>query len=260
MTNDSQEMPTKVTRRNTVAMLKQLPSIFDIKDVMTTFGSSRSVAIQYCVRWKSRELIESMGADAINGDQDRQGRLGIYYNTLKPTRSRLKSVLDRVVRGPYMVIGKSALNQGFLTTQIAQVKEIAVPTDPSIRTYPSVKGVQFLLRPLGWFESMRGHSVEGYDDLPTATAEYALVDTLRSRMIYKSSRINKVWHVDPDDISLNDNQAETDVIKRCYEAAYDLNVPIETVKEYLAQVADLEDYIEEVDPDDLEASLAPRSP
>lgn len=224
-------------------MLLALPSVFDLKDMESILGMSRKDAKQACWRWKTSNFITAAGPQA-----------GIYFNEAKPMprSERMVYAMDKAIRMPYLAIGGSAINQGGWTTQIFRIPEVAAPYSRHTQTYPKLDEAIICPRPLSWMKIVWSVSSIGVDGLMTAPPEYALIDCIMARNgLFKRSE--RLWEADPDDISMSGDD-ELEAIRRCYRAAQELGAPTDMVRAYLERVPDFEDFIDDVDPEDLASS------
>jgi len=236
---------SKETNRSSIEMLRSLPAVFGLKDVMTLFDMpSNTDAMKAITRWKAKGWAVPFGP-----------RAGIYFNRyISPDHDDRKTALDKLLRLPFVVIGMNAIRHGGWTTQRGGEIEIAVPVTASIQTHPKAYGILFCPRSPRWFDKIQDHVStpnDGIYGLPTLTPEYALADILLS----KAGRLRKdkkVWDAPPDDI-LPEIDDPADVIQRCLEAADTMGVSRQDMIAFLSEVEHLQDDIDEV----ASASLSP---
>lgn len=217
------------SNQSAIARLRQLPYIFDLRDMRTTFEITKGVDRVLVSRWREKGMIEPVGPDA-----------GLYYNLIRDPEGA-KRRIGEAIRRRYpaaVVIGFSAIHAGGWTTQIPRRISVAVPSESSAAR---MTGVKLLSRSRTWYARIQEglHLTEdemverigrraaaaatepmiriGMDGLPTLHPAWALADQLR----YKDD-----WVPDPDDL---DNEA---IDERALEDAYKaLNV--KATKDYL---------------------------
>ncbi len=218
------------SNQSAIARLRQLPYVFDLRDLRTTFELGKGIDRVLVSRWRDASLIEPVGPNA-----------GLYYNLVRDPDGAKQRIGEAIRRRfpAAVVIGSSAIHAGGWTTQIPRRISVAVPSE----SYGAqMTGVRLLNRSRTWYARIQPglHLTEeemidriglrataaatdpmiriGMDGLPTLHPAWALADQLR----YKDD-----WVPDPDDL---DNQAvdrEQDELKAAYKA---LNVKVP--KEY----------------------------
>lgn len=209
----------KEPRQTAISRLRQLPFVFELRDLRTAFEIKEGVDRILVHRWREAGLLQPVGPS-----------VGLYFNLVRDPDGP-KRRIGEAVRRRYpsaVVIGSSAIHAGGWTTQIPRRISIAIPHQ---ETVPRMTGVRLLTRSLIWYSQIQKglhlthseikHRIGekpaaaargkdpmlriGMDGLPTLHPAWALADQLK----FKDD-----WVPDPDDL---DNEA---IDIRALEEAY----------------------------------------
>jgi len=221
---------TQRQRIGAVERLRELPEVFDLRDVEIVCGVNREAAHIYCHRWASRKLVKPLGP-----------RVGVYFNLIRDTNAvqkRLKEALDKAFRIPMIAIGASSLFQHGWTSQHPHTVELAVPVTARARSYPKVDGALLIPRNRAWFTAIGSHFSEGTDGFLTLDPAYALVDALTTPL--RSGFKDDVWKPEQDDLySPEDLDMSLEEFREAVlEAADALGANKELIEDYLPRVGD----------------------
>ena len=185
------------TRRSAVERLRDLPEVFDLAQVESTFACSRSHAGYFCSVWKQQGLIEPLAVH----------RGGIFFNLIRDTASpetHLNAALCRLVGGPVILLGATALNAAGWTTQIPATPEVGVRLTQARPSLPTVAKANLVPRFERWFDRLLERSTEaGYGDAEVhmLSPEMALADAcLAAARGVGAGRGAGAWCPDPDDL------------------------------------------------------------
>ncbi len=159
-----------------------LPAVFSLPILQARLGGDANKAAIYATRWHTRGLLERAGP-----------RLGIYYNRVRDPQgleaSRLQAA--RLVFPSSVLIGSTVLHDAGWSTQISQVREVAVLVR---RSYPAVDGVVFHGRTRVWYGQVHDGIIRD-GVVPALKPAMALADAWADP---------ELWHPDLDDLEAED--------------------------------------------------------
>jgi len=220
-------------RRNSFEMLRDLPGVFSLRDVVIRHGLSEAAARQYCWRWGNAGMVTPVGP-----------RIGVFYNlVVEPNKEYLLAAALEKALGirPYVIVGHSALNDAGWTTQMPQRIELALLVTRETHSYPMIDGVDILPRPLAWFQAMKPGIAGQLHGIAILPPEHALVDTLRTRLLH-GNEPNRGWRPGADDIDPFDINANESLV-RMREIAAAIKVPEKILLDYLSRIECFEEAL-----------------
>ncbi len=173
-------------RRSSVAVLRDLPPVFDLSTFSRLVDVERDVAKTYLSRWSKSGLVIPAGP-----------RAGIYYNAVAvPDASdRFAARALRMAYPSALVTGETVLHRAGWTTQIPHASVVAVLER---RSYVRIDGFEIRGRTRDWYVAARaacGREPDP-DGLPSVTPAFALADGFAHE---------DGWRPDPDDLDVDDD-------------------------------------------------------
>lgn len=171
--------------------LRELPPVFDLRDVAVAFDWDANQSRVFCTRAVDQGLARRSGP-----------RTGIYYNLVvdpEAHQRRIGEALQKCMPST-VIIGSSALHAGEWTTQRPHVLEVAVPRTRALRTFPKFDGVHIVFRDRYWYEAVA-------KELKSDPLQRSL-RTLGPAAALADAWVNgDVWNPDPDDIQVEDAES-----------------------------------------------------
>jgi hypothetical protein len=192
-------------RKKATDRLRDLPEVFDLRDVEVELGADRARARQYCWRWVEAGLVRAAGPKA-----------GVYYNLVRDAKgpaNRVYEAATKLLRLPLIQVGGTSLYRNNWTTQRHFVYDIAVPVSRGQSYVQSVDGANLAPRYQNWFAALMAWS----DEMPdthefVVRPEMALADAILANEKLKRVAGHAVWTPSSDDVDVPSEKME-DVVE-----------------------------------------------
>lgn len=190
-------------RTSSLLRLRDLPPVFDLREVERAMGCSRNAAKVTCSRWKRAGLVSALGPRNV----------GVFFNLIADPNgllTRRAEALQRLLRRPAVLVGPMALHAHGWTTQRPHRLQLAVPITREVRSLPTLDhGLRLLPRSIRWFSALAETAEPGVESFLVALPEMALADALlaSSRRIGARAGRTMGWEPSPDETDVDPGDA-----------------------------------------------------